>query len=475
MVGQISPLYDYLVFIDEGNSWGLFSQLVSPGSRSICVRANGNLTFNYLDVNRLPLSPDTLSDSVAMARVLIGASTDEDTNNLREAHLTNSVRQLYNDYYQSWQAKNGERLFTIAREAFAIHRHWRSRMHEESSFADAVLDWREFCTASADESQSLLAKADDGEVLRFMKAGDTEELTKNLLFSKLDPSEMPRHSQLQELLLMESFGNGSEAEEKRILARLLEPWNTGGAYGPLVDGVSNVDFSGKSIHVELGQISESAAKLRGVAGFLVTNRIRSEIMNRPRKQRKGVILEELSAFLNIPQGDKVATEFFERLGKYNAWIFAILQNIARIKTPATERVLNSIMGNTKLMFILRQEERTDIEKIAAHKPIPEATKESIFYFPDPTKSRDNPFSSFVYSNAGDGRPTIAIGRHYANDEALYVASSAGAMFDDRKKELATEPSLIDGVIKHAHLHRLSSATTTKVPTTTKAQLVTASA
>ena len=40
-------------------------------------------------------------------------------------------------------------------------------------------------------------------------------------------------------------------------------------------------------------------------------------MSRPRDTRKRVILEELSAFLTIPDGDRITREFYERMRKFN--------------------------------------------------------------------------------------------------------------------------------------------------------------
>ena len=110
--------------------------------------------------------------------------------------------------------------------------------------------------------------------------------------------------------------HGANGEDSRQLAQLLEPWCSHGNYGAILDGENNVDLRGKIAHFELGYIPESAQDLRAVAGFLITNHVRNEVMTRRRDVRKRVILEELSAFLTIPDGDRITREFYERMRKF---------------------------------------------------------------------------------------------------------------------------------------------------------------
>lgn len=450
LITQISPYYGYFCFIEEGNSWGLTAQLLDPKARSVAIRSNGNLCFNYLDTARLPLSSLALADGIGMAKVLIGSSGSDDTDNLREAHIATTLKQIYSDHYRQWSLNHSDQVSEVAREAVAILGRARKCLPEDTSFVEAFLDWRQFSLERPDEAADTLAAVTEEEIIKLQADPATEDLVRDLAYARIVPDEQPRHSHLQELLFMESHGRGIEAEEKRVLARLLEPWNDGGNYGPIVDGITNVDLSGRAVHFELGQISESAPRLRGVAAYLITNRIRNEIMMRPRSERKCVVMEELLALAQMPGGSKIIAEFFERAAKYNGWILAILQQIARMQTPQMEPILASVMGNTKLTFLLRQEERTDLDRITKYKPIPDSAKSTIYSFPDPTQARENPYSGFCYMSAGDGAPIITFGRHYADAESLYVTSSSGAHYEARRKQLAQASTLLDGVIKFAN-------------------------
>jgi len=62
-------------------------------------------------------------------------------------------------------------------------------------------------------------------------------------------------------------------------------------------------------------------------------------MSRPRNRCKRVILEELSAFLTIPDGDRITCEFYERMRKYNCWVFSVVRVVAHCSAR-----LNGVAG-----------------------------------------------------------------------------------------------------------------------------------
>ena len=60
LLSQTEPYYDYTVIVEEGLSYGNYTQTVADDAKPIIIQPNGTLTFNYLDSGDLPpdVSPD---------------------------------------------------------------------------------------------------------------------------------------------------------------------------------------------------------------------------------------------------------------------------------------------------------------------------------------------------------------------------------------------------------------------------------
>jgi hypothetical protein len=247
----------------------------------------------------------------------------------------------------------------------------------------------------------------------------------------MKPEDMPTHSQFVELLNLESRQRKAH-EDLGLLRMLLEPWSRTGRYGAILDGVNNVDLSGRVVHFELSYIPESARELRTVAAFMITNDLRKEIMRRPRSTRKRVILEELSAFLAMPDGDRITREYYERMRKYSCWVFSIIQQFQRIKDHP---VRSSVVGNSRVMFMLKQPDQRDVESMSEGFRIPSVTKRQVTSFPDPSEMKTDPYGSFVYYHEATGRPKIAIGRHQASREMILASATSGEAFERQNEQL----------------------------------------
>ncbi len=444
LLTQTAPYYDYTVIVEEGLSYGTFTRL--HGCEPVIVQPNGTLTFNYLDTGGLPLSPLHIANCTALLQLMTGLSADEDKNRMRAAVLGAQVQQLYDDTYQEWGAKHPDRLDEAARVALVLEEWIGTRMVAGSTWFDAFLDFREWRAANPNEASAMLAAWESGAVLRSLK-NETGQV-RNIAFALMTPAEMPQHSQLQSAMWLDAQGSGAaNGEELGRLATLLKPWCRNGNYGAILDGETNVDLRGRVTHFELGFIPESAAELRAVAAFLITNQARNEIMTRPRSQRKRVILEELSAFLAVPNGDRITREFYERMRKYNCWVVSVIQQYDRIRNHP---VRGSLMGNSRQVYMLKQQDRPDLDNICETFPIPDVTKGSIMRFPDPSAIRQGePWSGICYYHLGDHRPVIATARNFAAREMLYASSSSGEAYESRTRELAGRKDVLAAVIEAA--------------------------
>ena len=120
-------------------SYGIYTQTVEEGARPIIIHPDGDLTINYLDTKGLPLTPDHLSASTALVARMIGTSSQEDKQMLRQAQIAKYLNLLYEDSFQDWQKKRHDQLLE--------HRASRAGLAEIPHRADAAGrdDPRNFC------------------------------------------------------------------------------------------------------------------------------------------------------------------------------------------------------------------------------------------------------------------------------------------------------------------------------------------
>ena len=443
LLTQTEPYYDYTVIVEEGLSYGIYTQTVEEGAQPIILQPNGSLTFNYLDTGGLPLSPHHLANATALAQLMAGRCQDEDRNRLRAAQIGGCLQQLYRDFFDDWGRQHPDRLQAAARKALALQQWQKDKMPPGSTLTDTFVDFRDAAMGDGGpESAERLASIDGGVIQRALNDPALSQPIFQVAFAGMAPSEMPTHGHLHELMSLES--HGSNGEDIRHLAKLIEPWCAHGSYGAILDGENNVNIKGKIAHFELGYIPESAEDLRAVAAFLITNHARNEVMSRPRGTRKRVILEELSAFLSIPNGGRITREFYERMRKYNCWVMSIVQQYERFRESP---IRSSVMGNTRELFLLKQRDRLDLEHIGETFPLPEVTKHAIGNFPEPgAATQRRPYAGFVYYRLADSKPTIATAHNESGKEMLYASASNGAAFDKRARELKGAENVVEGIV-----------------------------
>jgi hypothetical protein len=215
----------------------------------------------------------------------------------------------------------------------------------------------------------------------------------------------------------------------------------------LFDGTSNLSLTGKIAHFELGYIPESAKELKAAAGFLITNHARKHIITLPRALRKRNVYEEVARFLDIPGGQEIVQESYAQLRKFNCWNISIVQQYARFKQS---RIRSAVFGNSRQFFILRQNDRADLDDMAQDIALPEVTKHAIMNYPLPDHQAGQKYSPFTYFHTDAGRNLCGTAHNVASPEMLYCSSSSGEHFDKRARELRQSPNIVEGIIAHAN-------------------------
>ncbi|HEX3719548.1 MAG TPA: hypothetical protein VH595_16460 [Verrucomicrobiae bacterium] len=462
LLSQTEGYFGYTVIIEEGLSYGIYTATVEPGARPIIIHPDGDLTINYLDTKGLPLTPDHLSAATALVARMIGTSSQEDKQMLRQAQIAKYLNLLYEDAFQDWQKKRHDQLLNITRHAMALQNFRVEKMPPGATTLETFADFRDQANqpepgpnapaARGDRwnewGQAYLDKFSEAEVLKFLKDPRTSKEVRNLAFAYFTPDEFPTHRMLQELMMLDPIG--AERDQIMEIATLILPWCRDGNYGCLFDGTSNLSLTGKIAHFELGYIPESAKELKAAAGFLITNHARKHIMTLPRAVRKRNIYEEVARFLDIPGGQEIVQESYAQLRKFNCWNISIVQQYARFKQS---RIRSAVFGNSRQFFIMRQNDRADLDDMGKDIALPDVTQHAIMNYPLPDHQAGQKYSPFTYLHTDSTRNLCGTVHNVASPEMLYCSSSSGEHFDKRARELRQSPNIVEGIITHSQSPR----------------------
>jgi type IV secretion system protein TrbE len=421
LLSQTEAVYDYTVIIEEGLSYEIYTRTVEPHARPIIIQPDGDLTINYLDTHGLPLTAEHLASAMALVAKIAGVSNDEDKQLAREAQIAKYLMLLYGDIFEQWSRGNSERLLDVARHACLLAKLKRTR--PGTTTIDVFVDFRDRQRTDPDGANAQLSEISEDEALRFLKEPDTRREVRNLAFAYFMRTEYPTHRMLQELLQLDASDD---------LATRLLPWCADGNYGCLLDGTSNISLTGKIAHFELGYIPESAKLLRAVAGFLITNYTRQHIITMPRRLRKRNVYEEVARLLDIPGGEQIVKESYAQMRKFNCWNISIVQQYGRFKES---RIRSAVFGNSRQFFLMRQNDRADLDDMAADIGLTELTKHAILSYPLPDQQKGEKFSAFTYLHNDAQNPICGTAHNVASPEMLYISGSSGAQFDQRAQAL----------------------------------------
>lgn len=429
MLTQTAAYYDYTVIVEEGFSYKEFTE--SLGEIPIIVQPDGQMTINYFDTGQFPLSQMQISTAVALTSRMMGDTTDEQVQQVRQAQLGQYITQLYIDTFNDWGKKHSDLLPEVYRMALATNRWRQEKMETGATYVEAYSDLKERISLNDDEALSFIDSFEEGEITKFIKEPGTETMVMNMACAYFKREEYPVHSSLIELMQFSRFAEHSKAEVDNM-ATLLGAWTSYGQYGKLFDGTTNVSLTGKVAHFELGLIPEQAIELKTAAGLLITGFTRQHIVTLPRSKWKRIIFEEVARFLDVPGGEKVVAESYAQLRKFSCWTASIVQQYSKFKQSNIRSV---IMGNSKQFFLMRQFDRSDIEDIAKDISLPESVMNAIQTYPlIEQQSPENRYSSICYYSPSTQPPLCGTVRNYQIPEAGEVDETENEFQLDEQKE-----------------------------------------
>jgi hypothetical protein len=158
------------------------------------------------------------------------------------------------------------------------------------------------------------------------------------------------------------------------------------------------------------------------------------------------VYEEVARFLDIPGGEEIVKESYAQLRKFNCWNISIVQQYARFKQS---RIRSAVFGNSRQFFLMRQNDRADLDDIGQDIALPDVTRHAIMNHPLPDHQTGEKYSAFTYLHLDANRPVCGTVHNVTSQEMLYCSSSSGEHFEKRAKELRRSTNVIEGILANS--------------------------
>jgi hypothetical protein len=426
LLSQTAPSYDFTLILEEGLSYADLTEKI--GSHAIRVSPDGELTLNYFDTQGAPLTNLQIESAAALVLQMTGACADEDKRRLRLARIGEYIDALYTDVFELWARDHD--LDPIARTVLAVRRIQKECLPPGATFLEGWTILQEWQRTLPESTAKLLASFSADDVARAVL--DPDNQVRNAAYAMFAPEQFPTHWMLYEHLRNTPLDH-HDRQEIKDLASLVRPW----CDRKLVSGPSTFSFKQPWVHFDLTAIPEAATDLKSLVGFLVANQVRQHIITLPRRAAKRVIFEEVGRTLDVPGGERLVSEFYAQMSKFNVWIAAIVQQYGKFKHSS---IRSTVMGNAKQFFLLRQNDRADVDEICRDIDLPEPAREAVVAYALPEHMPEEAkFASMTYYHVDARQPVCGTIRNRASPEMLAVASSSPADFDSRQPQ----PSLLN--------------------------------
>lgn len=442
-MSQIANELGYMAVVESGNSWGTFIRAMK--GQSIIVRQDSSMTFNYFDTDGVPFSSSHLQFCVSICLAMT-RTQNQDLINKRRGLIEKAVKILYKDRFESWKGDFPE-AYSILRNVYAaIKKYGIERAGDYESFSELLTLWQEMSREFPEEKNKRLRETNEEEIVDYELKEPDDLLALACVFYTRE--DFPTHGSLVEVMNSGIGTTAAENEEYRTIANALAGWTKSGSYGQILDGYSNVDLSADFIQFELGEIPESSADLKAMIGFILTNRIRSEVTRRSRAEKKVFVFEEAAIILGIEGGAQLFLESLAQMAKYSCQVTIVTQQLAQFLEH--EAVAKVALGNCRQFLILRNS-MDDLAELGRRIRMPEQLVYRASQFRPPSDlPAKNRYASAILYNPGSG--ISAILRIYAPKEVLWVADSEGAKYAQRMTQLkgVKDEDLLETIKRISH-------------------------
>lgn len=441
ILSQLEGQVDYLFLQEEGMAFAPYAQI--RGIPSVVLRDSSEYTINPFDTFKQPLSPGNPALVAKLGMKIIGMDSDGSKNRRRENLVAEYASMLYRDLAEDVKGRDEERWYRLTKKALLVQ---RSRSANDD-LRDGYLNYRELLTADPGQLADIESKLTEREVIDFQTNPRTREIIAAMVFTDLKPDEYPTWSMLCSVMKsarMSHHKTGEIANELNYLVSDLDRGKRfGGSIGPLLDGATNVNLHGDGLHFDTSYLSDGL--LKEVAGFLFPSMVRQHIISLPRAQFKLMVLDEMRRILLIPGAAEYIKEMLAQLRKYKATLIGAFQGPSQID-DIDPSLTTLLFGQCKQHFMMRQNDRAEIARIAEALDLPPAAQRAIASHPLIEHQRGQVKRSYFTLFSRDGAaPTCGTVAVEAFPQLVWVASSNGDVFDKKQRILRTAKDPVDAV------------------------------
>jgi hypothetical protein len=144
----------------------------------------------------------------------------------------------------------------------------------------------------------------------------------------------------------------------------------------------------------------------------------------------------MTAFLEVPDAEKIVVDYYERMRKYGCQVISIMQKYSSL-LESHPLVAKAIIGNSMSLLLLRNVDRSELDELSRFLEIPEVIKDKITSFPMPAEMKGSPeaHAGFVWVRQTGERPAFTVGRNYLSDEIMAITEASAETFETKRKAL----------------------------------------
>jgi hypothetical protein len=158
------------------------------------------------------------------------------------------------------------------------------------------------------------------------------------------------------------------------------------------------------------------------------------------------VYEEVARLLDIPGGEQIVKESYAQMRKFNCWNISIVQQYSGFKES---RIRSAVFGNSRQFFLMRQNDRADLEDMSRDIGLTELTKHAILSYPLPDQQSGDKFATFTYLHNDAQNPICGTAHNVASPEMLHISGSSGAQFDERAERLRDSTDIVAAITADA--------------------------
>ena len=403
----------------KGFRYGIYTATVEEGARPIIIHPDGDLTINYLDTKGLPLTPDHLSAATALVARMIGTIAQEDKQMLRQAQIAKYLNLLYEDAFQDWQKKRHDQLLDIARHALALQKFRGGTDAARRDHASKLL--RTSATgrrAHADEAEAYLAAVRRSRGVEVPERPEDQQGSPQSRLRLLHAGRVPDAS------------DASGIDDARPDGRGARPDHGNRHAHPAV-------VSRRQLRLPVRRHEQSFAHRQNRAlrvglhpgiGEGIEGRGRFP-HHQPRAQAhhdaaardcgNGTSTRKSPASSTFPAARK---SFRKATPSFASSIAGTSPSCSSMRASSSRASAPPCSATRRQFFIMRQNDRADLDDMGKDIALPEVTQHAIMNYPLPDHQTGQKYSPFTYLHTDSTRNICGTVHNVASPEMLYCSS-----------------------------------------------------